>query len=377
MNIPAILGLGFTTLNRNAKLQRQNYDSRLGITMLSPLTQDTVSFKSTKTLENRTYGISLQAAMGIHEEVSAKQVKIVRFIKKLFDDLIADEFHPTNPLKAIGNRVKKPLSIVEKSATRQWNSKAEVLDFMTDLNGIRLIMRDASRSVVDRMLERLIPLIKTGALELIEIENKRPAIVKGLPDYQASEYDYASINMLEKLIQVQEDTWNGKGRIGKERLVSQNLTGDFTDANYCAIHFLMRIPGKASRVFECQLIGEHEEQAKRIDDLLFKILNNKEIEEKYRPIADLFKSIKIKKSDSAETKKEKQRIIDLLNKYRAEVMLSQRKKEPQKYSPKETIAYFPVLQYDIPKEYDFNNLSILMEICDANAAKAAKNTRKK
>ena len=41
-------------------------------------------------------------------------------------------------------------SIVEKSATREWNSKAEIFANMTDLNGIKIVMRDGSKKAVKK-----------------------------------------------------------------------------------------------------------------------------------------------------------------------------------------------------------------------------------
>ena len=77
---------------------------------------------------------------------------------------------------------------------------------MTDLNGGKIVLRDTDKKTVDGVLDRLIPAIKSNSVELLEIENKRPKVVKGLPETEACKYDYASINMLKKLTEIQNTT---------------------------------------------------------------------------------------------------------------------------------------------------------------------------
>ena len=70
------------------------------------------------------------------------------------------------------------------------------------------------------------------------------------------------------------------------------LEADYTKANYTAIHFLLRLPGQ-DRVFEFQLMGHNVAKFKDLDDILFKVLNNKNVDEKYQPIIDLLKPISL------------------------------------------------------------------------------------
>ena len=398
MNVSKVQSLSFLNIFRQNNTNTPQYQTSFGLRMTSPLERDTVSFTATPKFNSKTSGVSLATAKKIHKTVEPYQKDIMILIDNLFGDLVATEYRPKGPIYKIKNRVKKPLSIQEKSSTRQWNTQDEILDFMTDLNGVKIEMRNAGKANVDMMLNRLIPAIRSREVEIIEIENKRPMIVKGLSEDKASKYDYASIDILENIIGIQEEVWNGKNCIGKERLVSQNLYNDFTDANYCALHILLRTTGKNARVFELQIMGKDVADAKRIDDLVWKILNGKNIEPKYNSIAKILqpfaetnaKANEIKKQmleDNPNLKPEqitlktimqktkdedfKHSLKELiqLNDYRSGVFIFQRRKEPSTFSSKAIKTRFVPLTSDIDQRVDFNYLYDEMERCDLHSEK--------
>ena len=401
MNVSKVQSLSFLNILKRNNTDTSKYQTSFGLRMTSPLDRDTVSFRATPKFNSKTSGVSLDTAKKIHETIKLYQKDIMILIDTLFGDMVATEIRPKGAIYAIKNRAKSPLSIKEKSATRQWNNTKEILEFMTDLNGVKIEMRNADKNNVDLMLNRLIPAIRSRDVEVVEIENKRPILVSGLSEDKASKYDYASIDLLENIIGIQEEVWNGKGCIGKEKLVLQNLYNDFTDANYCALHILLRTTGKNARIFELQIMGKDVADAKKIDDLVWKILNGKDIEKKYNPIAKILQPFAETSAKANEYKKQlleenpklraeqvtlkmimqktkdeefKQALKELiqLNDYRGDVFIFQRKKEPSSFSAKAMKTRFLPLTSDIDPRVDFNNLYEEVEKCDLYSQKLKK-----
>ena len=258
---------------------------------------------------------------------------------------------------------------------------------MTDLIGVKFVFRDANKSKVDGVLDRFIPLIKSGKLELLEIENKRPMVVKGLPEYKACEYDYPSIDFLKKMIEIQNDSWK-KG--GCKQRVRKHLDDDFTEANYCATHFLFRLPGKTPVTFELQVLGSNVNEAKHIDDIVYKELNGKTSADSNPEFQRIFEPLRNKKFFANEPNAEEiiKTAREKFDKYRGEVFMFQRRKEPLPYSKKKTAELFLPLPYKLfpsdieikyklsSKDYDFNHLNEILQHSHKKPEKAAKTAKK-
>lgn len=364
--------MGFRLTAPNYETTKQNNINKFGLRMSSPLQADTVSFTGTPKLANKQWEISKEAARTIRRKLTSSAQKVENFMQNSFGDLVANEKYPKNPLSEIGFRLKSIDSIAEKTGSRQWSSIEEVLKEMTDLIGAKLVFRDATRNKVDAVLDRFIPLIKSRKIELLEVENKRPIIVKNLPEYQASEFDYASIDFLNKMISIQNDVWK-KG--GNKQRVKKRLDDDFTKANYCATHFLFRLPGKTPVTFELQVLGNNVNEAKHIDDIVYKKLDGKNSSESNPEFDKLFEPLTNKKffikepnaKEIVENAKEK------FEKYRGEVFIFQRRKEPLPYHKKKPVELFLPLPYklfpsDIEIKYgissanfDYNNLNKVLQ----------------
>ena len=370
MNIPSIMG--FRLAAPNYETTKQNNINKFGLRMSSPLQADTVSFTGTPKLANKQWEISKEAARTIRRKLTSSAQKVENFMQNSFGDLVANEKYPKNPLSEIGFRLKSIDSIAEKTGSRQWSSIEEVLKEMTDLIGAKLVFRDATRNKVDAVLDRFIPLIKSRKVELLEVENKRPIIVKNLPEYQASEFDYASIDFLNKMISIQNDVWK-KG--GNKQRVKKRLDDDFTKANYCATHFLFRLPGKTPVTFELQVLGNNVNEAKHIDDIVYKKLDGKNSSESNPEFDKLFEPLTNKKffikepnaKEIVENAKEK------FEKYRGEVFIFQRRKEPLPYHKKKPVELFLPLPYKLfpsdieikygisSADFDYNNLNKVLQ----------------
>ena len=367
MNIPSITG--FKLLPQNSEIRKQNADnhSLFGLRMASPLNRDTVSFTGTPKGADKVWEVSKTTAKAVRKKLQAPAKRVFRFVENTFNDLVANEKYPKNPLTEISCRLKSETSIAEKTGSRKWVNADEIVKHMTDLIGAKLVLRDSNKAKVDAVLDRFIPLIKSGKLELLEIENKRPIEIKGLEGSQAAQYDYASLEFLKKMTQIQNDIWK-KG--GKKQKVKTRLEDDFTDANYCAIHFLFRLPGKTPATFELQVLGNNVNEAKHIDDIVWKKLNGKNSADSNPDFDKLFEPF-VNKKFFAEEPNAKE-IVDeakaKFNKYRSEVFLVQRKKDPLPFSKRKKTEVFSPLMYKLfpsdieikyklsSSDYDFNML---------------------
>ena len=377
--------------NKKVNNAKQNYaNNYYGLKMSSPLDADTVSFKATNKVADRTWEISSGLAQKINKKMQEPAGKIHEFLLKRFDDLIASDEFPHDPIQIFKLRVKSPFSIKQKTGSRKWRSMDEIIQYMTDLIGAKFVIGEPNKRVIDGVLDRFIPLIKAREIELLEIENKRPGVVQdsATPDM----YDYASIDMFEKMVRIQEEVWNGKGKVKNPQRVKINFE-DYTKSNYTAVHFLFRLPGEDSQTFELQVIGGNVNIAKeKVDDKIWKILDGKDIENKYKPLVKKLQPIVDEGFFSEETPEYAQELVanarKTFDKYRGEVLLFQRKKPPRPYYKDARPEYFLPLQYRLfPSEieqkyginnedFDFNNLRDLIEDCEEKAKIVEKNLAK-
>ncbi len=236
---------------------------------------------------------------------------------------------------------------------------------MTDLNGAKIVMKDGSKKSVEKVLKRFFGEIENGNVELLEIENKRPIITEHYKRAKKAQYDYASIDFLEDMQRAQEDRWETMN-LKERRLVHTNMN-DLTDVNYMAIHFLFKLRGE-SRPFELTILGKNVNTLKDLDDLLFKILNNKNVNKKYKPIVDIVKPL---------TNEGNEDLLETFNQYRRDAFIFQREKQPTTFAD-DDLDFFLPLKYNLPARFDLNNLYRIMKECDEKAeARTAKATKRK
>lgn len=358
--------------------------TNFGLKMSSPLKRDTVSFRGTPKLADKTWEINKATAMKIRKKLEPRARRVFDLIDNTFGDLVATPKDPEGPILEIGRRLKSVNSIAEKTGSRQWVNSNEIIENMTDLIGAKIVLRDSNKNTVDSVLGRFIPMIKSGVIELLEIENKRPVVVKGFPEAEASKYDYASINMLKKMANIQNTVWKKGGNKAK---VATKLDNDFTNANYCAIHYLFRIPGKNAVTFELQVLGNNTNKAKHIDDAVYKIMDGKNPSISSDEFKQLFAPLD-KTGKFFEKEPNAQDIVqnarELFNKYRSEVFLYQRTKADMPYSTKKVQEQFLPIPYrlfpeDIERRYgissldfDFNNIAKIQQRAEREAEKAEK-----
>lgn len=348
--------------------------TNFGVKITSPLQYDTVSFKSTNKVAAKAMEVNRETALRIHRRLIPQAQEAFSYIDNLFGDLVVSTKEPKNPILKIAKRLKSVDSIKEKTGSRNWVKTEEILavDGMTDLIGMKFELRDSNKSVVDSVLGRFIPEIKAGRSEILEIECKRPGVVKGKEEHEANKYDYANMSMLKKLVSTQNESWK-KG--GRKQKISPNIPIDYTPANYCATHFLIRIPGKKPIVFELQVMGDNMNKGKHVDDPVYKELAGKEPKGVTKDFKKLFEPLTNPRFFEAEGEERAKEIVEnaksTFKKYRGEVMLYQREKADMPYTGKKgrhkemflPIPYklFPSdieVKYGISSlDFDYNNIA--------------------
>ena len=310
MNILPVNNIKNFSVN-NIWTQTNNKNQRYGLRMQRPLTTDVVSFReSPKTLISRSSDISRGVAKDIYKITSARQWKVTEFLNNTFGDLEVTKYSPGNIIYKILDRAKTPDSLREKAMTNGMNTKDMILNKMTDLNGGKLVLRDGSREGVAIVLDRLAEAIERGQVILKEIENKRPTVAKSLRGAAATQYDYELPEKLEAICEM-------SNKIHPSEKVNF-IHVDYTESNYPALHFLMRLPGE-NWLFEVQIMGYDVALYKDLDDILWKLLNNKNVDKKFKKIADIIKPL----NEPGNVKLKEQ-----FNKYRSNVFLFQRSKAP-------------------------------------------------
>ncbi len=333
----------------------------------------TAQTKKTLSGEERKWGVSKSTAKQIREQILGPQKQIHNFMDNLFGGMKATTLDPKNIILDYADRAKSIISIMEKSATREWNSMKEVLANMTDLNGAKIVMNyKTGKNEVDFALAQLITLIRTGHISLHEIELQRPSSISKLKEKEQEEFDYASKVFLDKLEDAQEEILNGlETNVDKIKLISRPLP-KYTKGNYCALHLILQLKEKCSRPFEMQIMGAREAKAKNFHDKGFKYFKGKGIEPKYKKLIDLWEPLLQKER---ETSKEE------FLRYWHDANLQIREDELHEYRTgrlltRPTGFFRTVRNYKLPPEYDLNTQYDIMLECEAKKlpTKKAKET---
>ena len=328
--------------------------------------------------EERKQGVSKSTAKHIREKALKPQKQIDNFMEKSFGDLVASEYEPKKPILKMSGRAKSVISIMEKSATRDWNSVDEILKNMTDLNGRKFVFNyKTGKSDIEAVLDRFILLIKMKQIKLIEIELQRPEAIKNLSRKELSrkdleEFDYVSKAFLDKLEDAQEEVINGlETDVDKITLIDRPLP-KYTKFNYCALHLLMQLEEKGSRPFEIQIMGARENAGKILDDKRFKFFDEKELDKMYAPLVSYWERLMPEENASA-----KERFLQ----YCKDANLQLREDEIQEYKTQRLInrstgLFKSVRNYNLTPEYDLNEQYKLMLRCEHETIPAESEEKK-
>ena len=313
---------------------------------LAPLQKDTVSFGATKKEiwnedqnDKNIYGINEKDAQKIQKEAIAP----THYLNIKLNEILGDLVMPTKdsdiskyPIQEIRPRIKDAYSIVEKSKTRKWNSKEEVIANMTDIAGARIIMADTTKEKVDMVIDRITNAVEKNQIKILEIENYRPDPIENENGEIIKTYDYPSSASLKRLKLACDEANNSSIRKVDEDIPS----------GYMAVHMLIQLPNGFTG--EIQLLGNEVERLKDVEDMAFKVKNGKHliqhpnVENKIKALAN---------RDDVILRKE-------YNKYTREAYIYQREKELQrrKRGKGNTDNKFLEIPAFLPKYLDFNEI---------------------
>jgi len=328
-----------------------NYANKLNISAtvnrsnLAPLRYDTISFGNTdkklpadqKFIES--FKLSEASVNNIHSNAIQAKNYLENQLSNLFEDMISKNVHDDKPVLSINYRVKTPESIAEKALTRRWLNEKEVKSGMTDIVGARIIMNNASRENVDKVIEKLTNAEKNGKLRILEIENYRPEPKIDDKGDIIHSYDYASAKALSKL----KCECDKKGRSIPKR--DEDLP-----TGYMAIHLLTELPNGFTG--EIQIMGKDVAALKDIEDICYKCKSGKSINPIYEPMKEKLEPLM--NDDDVLLQHE-------YNNYTRKAYIYQRNKEP--YNIKANTGYLQIPNY-LPKELDFNYLAKLKHQCE-------------
>lgn len=305
----------------------------------NPMPFDTVSFKGgEKHMTSRADAINYGLAQAIYNEAEPIMTDFQSKLTKYFGPLVADDGHPDRVLspypKGLCVRLKTPYSICEKTASVGVSTKAEIKEQLGDIIGARLVIRDASKA--DEVLKKVIEGVKNNDIKIFEIENYRPE-----PKY--SYFTKKQLDSLEKIC-------------NKMRTNGVTRTEKSIPSGYTALHLSAYLPNGFKG--EIQILGIDVEKVKEIEDLLYKLKNNKSLPPHYKVIEDEFIDLK--------TNKPLQRAITA---YSKEQYIAAREREPYPAKLKRPKKFLPAPNY-VPPEYDFNRIWKMKTNCDYKKAKS-------
>ena len=218
--------------------------------------------------------------------------------------------------------------------------------YANDIVGARIILRDNDASNTTKVIDALKQAVIDNALKITSIENNLPAEYKLSEGDSISNYLYAKDPSLRSLALAADTVLDRKPSKSGYTAIHINL--DLSNSELAKIN-----PNFDGYQGEIQIIGRDVAQLKEVEDLCYKLKDNKNtIREEYLPFKELF--LKFYKG---ETKKH-------FDDYTYSLYLLQRRLDIVHRR-----SVFPTLSqmgYDrlIPSELDFNSLQKLKELCD-------------
>ena len=230
-----------------------------------------------------------------------------------------------------------------------------VKHYANDIVGARITMKESDPEYTGLVLAALKQAVDDGLLNITSIENNLPDPKKLPQGKEISDYAYATDSQLRKLA----------------KAADAKLIRNKSKSGYLAIHINVDL---SSPLFSCykgvfdgytgeiQIIGSDVEQLKDVEDLCYKLKDDKNaIRSEYKPFKTHFKTYY-----NDETK-------DAFEDYTYALYLAQRSLPP---NSKRT-DFFPSIEElgfegKVPKELDFNYLRRLKEKCDFSAKLAQK-----
>jgi len=251
-------------------------------------------------------------------------------------------------------KMQKPEGYFDNASI--YNDPASVLGikhYANDIIGARIILND-SKAAAQKVIDALKKAAEDGVLNITSIENYIPDAKKLPEGEKISDYEYLPARKIR----------NAAKAVNADYIVQASKSG------YIAIHINLDLSGtrfesqkneRNGYQGEIQIIGRNVEELKDVEDLCYKLKDEKSaFPKKYKPFKDYFNKYF-----------KEQEVKDAFNEYTYKLYLAQRKKARTK---KNGAFVFPTLKemgFDkkLPPELDFNNLLKKKQECSINYAK--------
>ena len=357
---------------------------------MQPLTADTISFGKKEKQGNYIDNEALMAAIHndeiceqVHRDAQDAKQYLHDIILKYFGGYICDKDNPNGIIEPLQSRVKTAGSIKEKVIKKYARtllpklepnkkvrpymttfnpfSKEGIKENIRDVAGCRVVVKEAFGSTMDTLVDELCTLIREEELIIEEIEN-HISTDKGVEPY----FTEAQLNKIKQVV-------------NEVRLANSLPTIDVkkTDfgTGYMALHLDVDTTNvgrrKDNRGFytELQILGSDVAMLKDIEDLCYKLKDNKSIKQNhpsFTPFERFFQEAYTNEEDYPKIK-------EAYQEYTKKAYQAQRNRRPHDGDVKDDItdwAYaYPTIEEcglkdKIPPILDFNNLARLKRDCD-------------
>ena len=376
MNILSINNFRINTPFRSSESQPSFVTvPKFGITMAKPLTKDTVSFgaaarntkkivqaaqQTTKTAGSRSDAISLQLSRMIRKRMQEPHEKLEKYLTGLFDEQVllmrggkVVGSSPKKHLFTLDGRIKSEDSIIQKTASRGWGNlgKKQLLTNMTDVSGFCFVLED--RKAMNEFVKKISAEIRSGNMKIVDAEYHRLPTIYGSKN-QVQTFNSLEPTQLQKLKNAIYDTQNPTTQIWKE---VDSMSG------YSGLHLIVK--NSDGTMSEIQVMTRAMHDLKNVENLFYKIRNNKNVDPKYRYIEKFMEPLKIKNKDSmTDEEKALQKAIKKYTQEAYERMLVNPYEKTGNFLTIEQSIRLTKKEKEMLKDFDFNKIGKLMKACE-------------
>ena len=261
----------------NNREQNINYSSHFGLRMQEPLKADTVSFGIKPTIKRggkKGNMANKDVVAKAIQEITEPHKKLKELLEEEFGDLANGKNKYGKQLITIGERIKGEFSARQKTGSRNWNSKDEILQCMTDLSGHCIILED--RRAFTECMNRFIKLIKSGKITIAKSEEINADEIKGLPvEYHVippkykrgkiiESHDSLPPQKLQELKQTLVDVYNPSYKMSD---TIDSISG------YSGLHVIVKTHG--GHFSELKFLTRAMADVQHVENMLYKIRNGK------------------------------------------------------------------------------------------------------
>lgn len=342
--------------------QRQDNFSKYNLTMQAPLDRDTVSFKAlpiSKTMANRSDGISIKDAKAIRKILEKPHQKL----KQVFMDFMGDILTPECQIKYLGSikfpdvskglvfmkdRIKGENSLCEKTAQLKLSKRDEILENIRDISGFCFILED--KNSFKELVRRFCTMVEKGIIDPVEIEYHRraPKIKRGRVE---KSYDSLDISLIEK---IKNSVIKAKNPTTQFYIERDSMSG------YSGLHITVQNANGTYSEIQIQLRGVHELKEKA-ENATYKVRNRKALADEYDMLKRVLEPIRKKDPKELSPKQlaEQNNLQSKMTEYTQETYTDAIENHP---FDKEFDFLRPI--YAILEPFDFNIIRQVKALCE-------------